>query len=64
MTKKRALFVSAVLFGSFLLIEVLKMEGELIDFLSGALFGAGFSTLIIAFVNKKPPNRTNSYYSK
>lgn len=59
MTKRRALSVSAVLIGLLLLIEVLKMtnkelvDGELIDFLSGALLGSGIGLFLGNILRKE-----------
>jgi len=52
MTKKKALFVSAVLIGVSLLIEILRidgntlLDGELINFLSGAFLGSGIGIFL------------------
>lgn len=59
MTKRKALFVSAVLIGLSLLIEVLKMnnnellDGELVDFLSGALLGSGIGLFLGNILRKE-----------
>ncbi|RZT96230.1 hypothetical protein EV201_0866 [Ancylomarina subtilis] len=52
MTKKKALFVSAVLIGVSLLIEILRidgntlLDGELINFLYGAFLGSGIGIFL------------------
>ncbi|MGZ2369250.1 hypothetical protein ACXR6G_05660 [Ancylomarina sp. YFZ004] len=52
MTKRKALSVSAVFIGLFLLIEVFEVinnefvNGELVDFLSGAMLGAGIGLFL------------------
>ena len=59
MSKRKALFVSAVLIGSSLMIEVLKMnnnellDGELVDFLSGALLGSGIGLFLGNILRKE-----------
>jgi hypothetical protein len=59
MTKRKTLFVSAVLIGLSLLIEVFKMtnrvllDGELVDFLSGAMLGAGIGLFLGNILRKE-----------
>ena len=65
MTKRKALFVSAVLIGSSLLIEVLKMNNnelldrELVDYLSGALLGSGIG-LFLGNIFRKENNQVRT----
>ncbi|MCZ4696030.1 hypothetical protein DWB61_15030 [Ancylomarina euxinus] len=59
MTKRKALIVSAVFIGSALLVEVLKMnykellDGEFVDFLSGALLGSGIGLFLGNILRKE-----------
>lgn len=59
MSKRNTIIVAGLLIGSAILLDVLKGLGyELLDehfasFVPGALFGAGFSLIILSLFNKK-----------